>query len=49
MELLRESIGQGIPFTNTREGKTRGFSHCLPEFRSLRGYPPFESLLQPRG
>lgn len=46
--LLRESIASGIPYTNTREGKTRGFSHVLPEFRTLHGLPAYEGLLRPR-
>jgi tetratricopeptide (TPR) repeat protein len=41
--LLQESFAQGYGFT------IRWRLHWLTDTRSLRGYPPFEQLLQPQG
>jgi DNA-binding SARP family transcriptional activator/TolB-like protein len=41
-ELLRDAIGRGLPFYLM-------FFHHAPELEALRGYPPFEALVRPRG
>lgn len=41
MELLRASVSEGLVFGTTL--------HAHPYLQPLRGYPPFEDFLQPRG
>jgi DNA-binding SARP family transcriptional activator/TolB-like protein len=48
VQLLRDALAEGVQYDTYRGPRTRSFNHALPEFQSLRGYPPFEELLRPR-
>ena len=48
VSLLHDAFAEGLRFDMYGPYRLRSFNHALPEFASLRGYPPFEELLRPK-
>ncbi|HEX6600293.1 MAG TPA: hypothetical protein VF034_13295, partial [Gemmatimonadaceae bacterium] len=48
VSLLHDAFAEGLRYDMYREYRLNNFNHALPEFASLRGYPPFEELLRPK-
>jgi hypothetical protein len=48
VSLLHDAFAEGLRFDMYGPYRLRSFNHALPEFASLRGYPPYEELLRPK-